>query len=74
MYFFKYVNACFVLGRVVANHRHAICKRNCWKVSYCYWCLYLHFTLFRMHVEITNFGTCSSSEIEEIRNGQKSNF
>ena len=49
---FKEVNVCFVLGRVVANYRHAICKKSCWKVSYCYWWLYLHVALFRMHVPL----------------------
>ena len=42
----KKVNAfstCLVFVRVATNHRHVICKKN--------HCLYLHDTLFRMHVE-----------------------
>ena len=39
--------------RVAANHhRHAICKRNGWRVPDCYSCLYLHVNLFRMHVDV----------------------
>ena len=73
---------CIVFGRVAANHRHVIRKRNCSKIPDCYWYLYLHVTLFRMHVEIQrqikiwywnthDTEARSSSEIQENKNGWK---
>ena len=46
---------CFGFVKVPANHRHVICKINKWlkhSLVHCYWCLYLHVTLFIIHVEM----------------------
>ena len=74
---------CFVFVRVAANHRHAICKKIAEKfLSSMLLYLYLHVTLFRMHVSNTatekDFDIAIqmplehvSSEAQENRNGRE---
>ena len=49
-------STCLVFVRVAANHKHVICKRISEKflrtLLLMFICLYLHITLFRMHVDI----------------------
>ena len=47
-----FVETRLVFVRVEENQGHVIWRRNCWKVPVWNWFLYLHVTLFRMHVEI----------------------